>query len=33
MMNNTRPGLKTTEFWLAMIVAIGGAVAAIYSTA
>ena len=32
-MNNTRPGLKTTEFWLALIVTLGGAVAGIYAEA
>lgn len=32
-MNNTRPGLKTTEFWLAMIVTIGGMVASVYAEA
>lgn len=31
MKNNTRPGLKTTEFWLALAVTIGGAVAAVYA--
>ena len=30
---NTRPGLKTTEFWLALIVTLGGAVAGVYAEA
>lgn len=29
----TKPGIKTTEFWLALIVTIGGAVAAVYTEA
>ena len=31
MKNNTRPGLRTTEFWLALAIVIGSAVAATYS--
>ena len=31
MKNNTRPGLKTTEFWLALIVTIVGSIAAVYA--
>ena len=31
MKNNTRPGLKTTEFWLALGVAIVGAIASVYA--
>lgn len=30
---NTRPGLRTTEFWLALIVTLGGAAAGIYAEA
>lgn len=29
--NNTRPGLKTTEFWLALLVTVMGAIAATYA--
>jgi hypothetical protein len=31
--NNTKPGIATTEFWLALIVTIMGAVAGIYAEA
>lgn len=30
-MNETKPGLKTTEFWLALVVTVGGAVASVYA--
>lgn len=30
-MNETKPGLKTTEFWLALAVTVGGAVASVYA--
>lgn len=30
-MNNTRPGLRTTEFWLALIVTIVGSIATVYA--
>jgi len=26
-----KPGLKTTEFWLALVVTVGGAVASVYA--
>jgi len=32
-MSETRPGLKTTEFWLALAVTLLGAVAGIYAEA
>lgn len=32
-MTNTKPGIFTTEFWLALIVTLGGTVAATYAEA
>lgn len=31
MNDKTRPGLKTTEFWLALIVTVIGAIAGVYA--
>lgn len=27
----TKPGIKSTEFWMALVVVVGGAVAAVYA--
>ena len=30
-MNEPKPGIRTTEFWLALVVTVGGAVASVYA--